>query len=266
LTPIIALITGEQLRALVVRAIGPDTNVVFCERASQLRELIAEHGAAALLTQLVDGSGVDTKPAIRLLHDRLPEICITLVHDSPAPGEDELLDLGKSGVSASVNHNSRDFAKSLRRAALARAEEQSAATVIIRRALPLVPTDLHPFFLHCARTAIRPLLAEDAARAAGFPPRSLRALMRRSGLPSPQRVVRWNRLLHACWRLDISGRPVKAVSAALEYESDVALRKHSARLTGLQISEVISRGGFRYLLDRFAHELRNESNSPESHR
>jgi AraC-like DNA-binding protein len=255
-------VIGEQLRIRVAGALRSDLEVVFCERAPQLRTLVAEHGAAAVITQRVDATGSDTKAAILRLHEQLPEIHIILLHDSPVPGEDELLALGKAGVSASVNHTTREFVNALR-AALARAEEQSAAAVILRRALPLVPAALHPFFVHCAHAAIRPLLAEDAACMVGFAPRTLRALLERSGLPSPQRIVRWNRLLHACWRLDVSGRPVKAVAAGLGYETDVALRKHSVRLTGLQISEALSRGGFRYLLGRFEHELRGESTPPK---
>jgi transcriptional regulator GlxA family with amidase domain len=90
--------------------------------------------------------------------------------------------------------------------------------------------------------------------------------MERAGLPSPQRIVRWTRLLHACWRLDVSGRSVKAVAAALGYETDVALRKHSTRLTGLPVSAVLSRGGFHYLLGRFERELRGERPPPEPRR
>jgi AraC-like DNA-binding protein len=264
-TPVIALILGQQLRARVARAIEPNVDLVFCERGPQLRERVATYGAMAVITQLVDASGADTRPVIRRLHERLPEISIILIHDHPTPDEDALLELGKLGFSFSVNHSTRDFGSSLR-TALARAEEQSAAAAIARRVLPLVPTDLRPWFVHCTHAATRPLLAEAAARKVGFPPRSLRALMSRSGLPSPQRIIRWNRLLHACWRLDMSGRPVKAVSVALGYDTDVALRKHSVRLTGLQIGEVLSRGGFRYLLDLFEHELRGKSTPPEARR
>jgi hypothetical protein len=56
---------------------------------------------------------------------------------------------------------------------------------------------------------------------------------------------------------------VKVVAAALGYETDVALRKHSVRLTGLQLGEILSRGGFRYLLERFTRELRAEGTPPE---
>lgn len=262
MTPVIALLAGEQLRARVAWAVGPDVDLLFCERAPQLRELIAEHGATAVITQLVDESGADTRPVIGLLHERLPEIRVIIIHDRRALDADELLELGNLGVSSSVYQNARDFAQSLR-AALARAEEQSAARAILRRVLPLVPIEIHPFFLHCAYEASRPLLAEDAARGAGFPPRTVRARLRRFGLPSPRRIVRWNRVLHACWRLDLSGRPVKAVLAPLGYETDVALRKQFVRLAGLPIRGVLARGGFWHLLGRFEGELRSGSALPE---
>jgi AraC-like DNA-binding protein len=252
--PIVALVLAPELRARVAAAAGPGAELLFCERAPRLLDLAATRGALAVVTELVDAAGTDTRPTIALLAERVPGIQVIVLHDRPAPDPEALIELGRSGVSAWIHRAVGDLTPALR-AALARAEERSPAAEIVDQALPLVPRELRPFFVHCARAAVAPLEAGAAARAAGFAPRTLRRRLRRAGLPPAWQIVRWNRVLHAAWRLHLAARPVKTVAAALGFESALALRKSFVRVTGETIRSVLARGGFRYLLQRYLRAL-----------
>lgn len=254
MVPVIALALGAELRERLTHAVGADVDVIFCERAPQLADLLALHGALAVVTELVDEAGAFTGPTISELNARIPDLQIIVLHDRTVLEPGELLEMGRLGVSAWIHRAARDFTPAMREA-LALAELRTPAAAILDRALPHVPADLQPFFVHCAHAAVRPLKVEQAARGAGFAPRTLRTRLSRRGLPAPWQIVRWNRMLHALWRLELSGRPVKRVAAGLGFETAVALRKCSVRLTGLSISATLARGGFRYLLGQYEREL-----------
>jgi AraC-like DNA-binding protein len=71
-----------------------------------------------------------------------------------------------------------------------------------------------------------------------------------AGLPSPEQLLSWRRLLHAARLLD-DGRSADSVARALEFSSGSAMRKSLKQVTGLRPAELAARGGLRLLAGLF---------------
>lgn len=92
--------------------------------------------------------------------------------------------------------------------------------------------------------------AAELARTARCSPRTLRRALCAARLPSPERLIAWQRLLHAARLLD-DGRSADCVARILEFSSGSALRKSLKQLTGLRPSELRAGGGLALLAERF---------------
>ncbi|HEU0016509.1 MAG TPA: helix-turn-helix domain-containing protein [Longimicrobium sp.] len=90
----------------------------------------------------------------------------------------------------------------------------------------------------------------ELARAARCSPKTLRRALRVAGLPSPERLLAWRRLLHAARLLD-DGRSADCAARVLEFSSGSALRKSLKHLTGLRPGELRAGGGLAWLAERF---------------
>lgn len=254
MSPILALVSPDR-QARLTRSLRTGGLELFCDSAAELMMTAAEHGAALVLTELRDPSGESTKPMISRLHQRLPDLPIVVVGSSRELSNEEILELGTLGATAILVYDAAGFGEALQ-AAIAKAKEHGPATAISRTVRPLVPREVHGFFAVCAQAGARRAPTDSTIRAAGLAPRTIRDRLRRAGLPPPQRILTWSRLLHALWRLELSGRPVKAVAAELGYGGEVALRNQVKRYTGLTMGEVRAAGGFRFALALFEAELR----------
>lgn len=93
------------------------------------------------------------------------------------------------------------------------------------------------------------------ARAARCSERTLRRTLRGAGLPAPEELLAWRRLLHA-GRLLEDGRSADSVARALDWSSGSALRKSLKRLTGLRPGELRGQGGFGALAALFLRRCR----------
>jgi AraC-like DNA-binding protein len=101
------------------------------------------------------------------------------------------------------------------------------------------------------RSPLEPRTAPELARRAGCSPRTLRRTLSAAGLPSPEQLLAWRRLLHAARLLQDPARSVESVARTLELSSGAALRKTLKSLAGLRPRELTARGGLRLLAARF---------------
>lgn len=216
--------------------------------------MAAEHGAALVLTELRDASGGSTKPMIARLHQRLPDLPIIVLGGFRELTNKEILELGTLGATEILEYGTTGFGEELQ-SAISKSKEHGPATAMARTAQPLIPEDVRDFFAVCAQAGASRGPTDSTIRAAGLAPRTARDRLRRAGLPPPQRIITWSRLLHALWRLELSGKPVKAIAAELGYGGEVALRNQLKRYTGRTMGEVRAAGGFRFLLALFKDEL-----------
>jgi AraC-like DNA-binding protein len=113
------------------------------------------------------------------------------------------------------------------------------------------PDELRPLLRHLLANACAPLDPARAARSQFCHPKTLRARLRRAGLPSLNRLIVWTRLFYAAHLLGGSGRSVEQVAQAIGYPSSAAFRAQVHRYAGVNVCELRRADGLERLLARF---------------
>jgi AraC-like DNA-binding protein len=92
---------------------------------------------------------------------------------------------------------------------------------------------------------------EHLAARVGLTRPHLSVRLKEVGLPSAGHLLVWAKLLHAGrWLID-PGRSAESVSRQLDYSSGAAFRRALRTYVGATPTEVIARGGLRFVLGRF---------------
>jgi AraC-like DNA-binding protein len=131
------------------------------------------------------------------------------------------------------------------------------AEALGRSVTPVVGRWLGPFLVSPTGARTVP----ELARAARCSPRTLHRALRAAGLPSPERLIAWHRLLHAARLLD-DGRSADCVARVLGFSSGSALRKSLKQLTGLRPGELRAGGGLAWAAERFLERCGLSSPAP----
>lgn len=189
---------------------------------------------------------------IRRLRQRAPALEVVAYADFTGRPPADVFSLAHLGVRAVVCPGRDDNPNALARCLhdhLNRGPLEDA----VQRLEQFLPGPLHRWlgaFLLSASTL------EDVpqlARVAGCSPRTLRRSLQSAGLPSPEDLLAWRRLLHAARLLD-DRRSADSVARTLEFSSGSALRKSMKRLTGLRPGDLARGGGLRLMSSLFLAE------------
>jgi AraC-like DNA-binding protein len=113
-----------------------------------------------------------------------------------------------------------------------------------------VPRAVHRWLVPVLLSARDTTSVAELARAALCSPRTLRRTLQGAGLPPPEELLAWRRLLHAVRLLD-DGRSADSVARTLDFSTGSALRKSLKRHTGLRPGELRRQGGFSALAALF---------------
>ena len=194
---------------------------------------------------------------IRRLRERAPTLEVVAVADFTRCPPADAFSLAVLGVREIVCTTESD-APARMAAALAAHLNQGAMETLVQALESDVPPPLHrwlgPFLLStCAAATVCEL-----ARAALCSPRTLRRTLRGAGLPTPEELLAWRRLLHAARLLD-DGRSADGVARTLGFSSGSALRKCLRRYTGLRPRELCRQGGFAALAALFLGRCRGDA-------
>jgi AraC-like DNA-binding protein len=115
----------------------------------------------------------------------------------------------------------------------------------------VLPGSVHCWLEPVLRSPLEPRTVPELARRAGCSARTLRRTLAAAGLPSPEQLLVWRRLLHAARLLEDGARSVQGVARALQLSSGAALRKSLRTVAGLRPRELAAGGGLRLLAARF---------------
>ncbi|HTD50094.1 MAG TPA: helix-turn-helix domain-containing protein [Acidimicrobiia bacterium] len=119
--------------------------------------------------------------------------------------------------------------------------------VIARMALPDGPA--WSVLAHCVRRAARTVLTvEQLADECGVNRKTLGNWLRSAGLPAPEQLIGWSRLLVAAALLEAPDRSIVAVAAQVGFSSEAAFRGMLARYTKLRPRDLRQRDGFARLM------------------
>ncbi|MDQ4080799.1 MAG: helix-turn-helix transcriptional regulator, partial [Gemmatimonadota bacterium] len=99
------------------------------------------------------------------------------------------------------------------------------------------------------------LTPESLARLLGVRRRTLTEQLSEAGMPPPQRLIAWGRMIMAARLLEDSERKVDAIALTLDFPSGSAFRNACQRYLGCAPHEVRARGGAAYVIQRFASAI-----------
>jgi len=241
LAHLVVLLPDPRVRARFADALSGVHSVTLAPTWTELRRAAARedvHGCA------VDADSPSREQAfleIRDLRRRLPDVAL-VVYADVRESDPELVHLGRLGVDGVVLARRPPWASAIRRAiedGLAAAGARAVGRSL-RGRYPDPGVDAVVWAVEHA--AEGPSVARLAA-ALGHTPRSLAALLRASGLPTPTRVLLWGRLLQAGALLARDACTVEETALRLGYATASSFGRAMKSETGCTPGEVAQRGG-----------------------
>lgn len=207
---------------------------------------------------LVDAyyGGAFASAQIRRLRERAPALEVVALADFTGRPAADAFSLALLGVREIICVSEPDAAARVA-AALATHPNRGAIETMVDRLTGIVPRAVHRWLAPLLLSADGTRTVPELARAALCSPRTLRRTLRGAGLPSPEELLAWRRLLHAGRLLD-DGRSADSVALAMDFSTGSALRKSLKRHTGLRPGDLRRQGGFSAVATLFLRRCGGE--------
>ena len=251
------LLPDPRVRARFADALSGAHAVTLARTWTELRRAARRDDVDGCVVDVDSPSREEAFLEIRNLRRRLPELALVAYADV-RESDPELVRLGRLGVDGVVLARRPPWASGIRRAvegALAAAGARAVARSL-RGRYPDAAVDAVAWAVeHASEGPPVPRLAA----ALGHTPRSLAALLRASGLPTPTRVLLWGRLLQAGALLARDARTVEDTALHLGYATASSFGRAMKTETGYTPGEVAERGGIAFVRARL---FRDRSRGP----
>ncbi|HYJ80378.1 MAG TPA: helix-turn-helix domain-containing protein [Longimicrobiaceae bacterium] len=236
-------------RALRLEAAAGVDHVLRPARGwAELTDLAARAPLALAFVDPYHGGGF-AAAELRRLGERFPRTAVVAYADFAARPASDAFTLALLGVRAVLALDGGDHPAALRQCLT---DHLNAAPLdaVAARLAEAAPPRLRHSLQAVVRSAGAPATVAGFAALARCSPRTLRRALRAAGLPAPEQLLAWRRLLHAA-RLLEDGRSADSVARTLDFSSGSALRKSLRLATGLRPREVVASGGLAFLAERF---------------
>lgn len=241
---------SRDMRRRLRATLEPFHQVDGCPSWQSFRLLVRERPATVGLVDLASLGGVEGATGrLQRFRSSFPGLGLVVV----AEGRQNpvmLFRLGSMTIRNLVLLDVEEGARSLPRA-VGRSLETGAASRVVRTAALHVP----PRELEAVRRAMEGVHHRWSAKAladeVGLSRPFLSECFKEWGLPSVGHFLVWTRLLHAGYWLTDPGRTGESVARQLEYCDGSAFRRALRQRTRATPTEVVERGGFEFVLDRF---------------
>ncbi|MES2522624.1 MAG: AraC family transcriptional regulator [Gemmatimonadota bacterium] len=228
---IIAVAVSTGLGARLRQMVGGAAAVVHAGSVDEAIETVRITRGACVLIVVPVGEESEDIRAFRRFRTLYPHVAVVALFVEGTSSHQGMLALGRSGLTDVLSVDS-DLNPNAVWIALARAYAQGVSHRVWEEFQPQIPDALVTLLKTALRVGEAPLTARELANAAGVPERSLRKLCEDAGIPSPQWVIGWARLLIAAHYLEERGRTIQQVAELLAYPSSCALRNQLRRYTG----------------------------------
>jgi AraC-like DNA-binding protein len=182
---------------------------------------------------------------VRLLRLRFPRLALLAYVAIAAERAREMFDLARCGVDDLVIVDVDDDPAALR-AHVDKAEARSAAA-IVRPAVAGLPMSVRDAVLAAVTRAHERLTAETLARRLATSRSELTRALADAGLPPPNQLLTWGRLIVAAHLLEESERSAEGVASILDFASPGAFRNACRRYLHATPQEIRERGGASYV-------------------
>lgn len=189
---------------------------------------------------------VDALTRFLQLRSQYPNVPVIALYSASRSSCRATLQLGAAGVGQIVNAEPMVRAGDLQ-TALVRCHGDGIAIRLWRHCDFELPERLIPVLKAALRLAHQPLTVDRLGSATGMHQRTLRKYCAQEGLPSPQWIIGWARLLVAGYYLDEPGRTVAQVAEVLAFPSACALRNQLRRYSSVASRALRAAGTARML-------------------
>ncbi len=255
--PVVAgLVRAREAQARFREGLRGRADFVPVATCRELRALVTARTVVAAIVEPRDADGLLTAPTVRWLREGFPHMPVIAYCTLAQIAAGDLLALAQADVSALVVQGIDD-AGALLEAAL----EDAGDGALSRRAWASirddVPAAARPVVELCLASARQAPTVADIARALGVHRRTLGDRLARAGLPTPQAIVGWSRLLLAARLMEDPHRPLERIALELRFPGAASLRNMLRRYTGLRARDVRASGGFERVLHAFRLGLRH---------
>jgi AraC-like DNA-binding protein len=205
---------------------------------------------------------------VRRLRRSYPSVPLILYSRLTDDAMHSTLRLAKAGIDEVILEGKDDDRRTLERIALTAHRSRCA-----ERSLTAVGATLSPhvreILAETLETPGRRVEVEELADALGVTRKTLVNRLTAAGLPGPETVISWCRLLMACELLEDPGRTVEQVALLLGFGSGVALRNMFRRHLRARPSDLRSRGGLELAVHRLfgapsSHAPRRDTRDPSA--
>jgi AraC-like DNA-binding protein len=194
-----------------------------------------------------------TFDALRQFRARHGSTAMILYVAIPPVSAQDVFEAGRFGFDAIIVAGESDAPEKILEVierAMARGVGELLRPVVLR-----APSVARDAALAAVARAYERLTPESLARLLGVRRRVLTERLAEAGLPAPQKLIAWGRLIMAARLLEDGDRKVDAIALTLDFPSGSAFRNACQRYLGLAPHEVRSRGGAAYAIQAFAGRL-----------
>jgi AraC-like DNA-binding protein len=218
-------------------------------------EFLAACDSAPIVAAVIDlqDYAQPTFDALRQFRVRHGSTAMILYVAVPPVAAQEVFEAGRFGFDAIIVAGRGDAPRTIQEVierAMARGVGELLRPVV--RAAPSVARDAA---LAVVARAYEHLTPETLARLLGVRRRALTERLAEAGLPAPQRLIAWGRLIMAARLLEDADRKVDAIALTLDFPSGSAFRNACQRYLGIAPHEMRARGGAAYVIQVFAGQL-----------
>ncbi len=258
---IASLVPEQARRGRLEAAVYGAHTIHFCDDWVTLtRACESEPVHLAVFDLFADGR--TSFDQVRLLHLRFPRLALLAYVALEARHARDMFDLARCGVDDLVVADVDDRPTSLR-AHVDKAEARSAAAVV-RPAVAGLPTLARDAVLAAVARAHERLTAETLSRRLTTTRRELTQSLAGVGLPPPNQLLTWGRLIVAAHLLEESDQSAEGVASILDFASPNAFRSAFRRYLDATPLEVRARGGAAHVASRLLSATRLARGRPET--
>lgn len=247
-----ALLSERQRQNRLRTALRERHQLVIATHWTEFVEVCQSSPVTAAVIDLAD-YGHPTFDELRQFRLAHGSTALVLYIAVPPVSVQDVFEAGRFGFDAMVVADIGDDAPALQ-SVIERAMARGVGELLRRGLGDAVPT-ARDAALACVARAHERLSPEKLSRLLGVRRRALTDRLVRAGLPAPQRLIAWGRLIVAGRLLEDPDRKVDAIAMTLDFPSGSAFRNTCQRYLGATPQEVRARGGADYVVGAFLRTI-----------
>lgn len=242
-------VIGSLLRRAVPGVFVRDITTV-----QEALEAVRQEAPRVLLCEPRDATGQRTEPLLESVAAQFGTVGLVGIIPDRWADATAIARLVSAGAHTLLFANSRTMSLDCRRV-LVEASVRCAVSGVSARLLAAVPSSTRSLMEYGLKYGDEPLTVDGVARALFVTRKTLYWRSVQAGLPAPQQLLGWCRLLAASSLLEDRGRRVDHIALDLNFPSGTALRNLLHRYCGLSPQALRDRGAVREVTTRLLQVL-----------